>query len=77
MDSVQVSTQTEPSRSSSGKFRLTRSEISLLQSQIDAANINMIDLLGDQFVKAKTEAIEELTSQDVLDFMLDLAKINR
>ena len=62
---------------SSGKFRLTRSEISLLQSQIDAANINMIDLLGDRFVKAKTEAIEELTSQDVLDFMTGLAKITR
>ena len=62
---------------SSGKFWLTRSKISLLQNQIDAAHINMIDLLGDQFVKAETEAIEELTSQDVLDFMTGLAKINR
>ena len=61
---------------SSGKFRLTRSEISLLQSQIDASNANMIDLLGEQFVMAHTEAIEELTSQDVLDFMTGLAKIS-
>ena len=59
---------------SSGKFRLTRSEISLLQSQIDASNANMIDLLGEQFVMAHAEAIEELTSQDVLDFMTGLAK---
>jgi len=62
---------------SSGKFRLTVSEISLLQSQIDASNINMIDLLGDQFVQAQTDPIEELISQDVLDFMTGLAKINR
>ena len=61
---------------SSGKFRLTRSEISLLQSQIDASNANMIDLLGEQFVMSHTEAIEELTSQDVLDFMTGLAKIS-
>ena len=46
-------------------------------SQIDASNVNMIDLLGEQFVMARTEAIEELTSQDVLDFMTGLAKINR
>ena len=62
---------------SSGKFRLTRSEISLLQSQIDASNTNMSDLLGDQFVQAQTEPIEKLNSQDILDFMTGLAKINR
>ena len=62
---------------SSGKFRLTRSEISLLQSQIDASNTNMSDLLGDQFVQAQTEPIEKLNSQDILDFMSGLAKINR
>ena len=62
---------------SSGKFRLTRSEISLLQSQIDASNTNMIDLLGDQFVQAQTEPIEKLNSQDILDFVTGLAKINR
>ena len=49
----------------------------ITSESIDAAHIKMIDLLGDQFVKAKTEAIEELTSQDVLDFMTGLAKINR
>ena len=47
---------------SSGKFRLTRSEISLLQTQIDASNASMIDLLGDQFVRAQTEPIEKLNS---------------
>ena len=62
---------------SSGKFRLTHSEVSLLQTQIDASNTNMINLLGDQFVQAQTEPIEKLNSQDMLDFMTGLAKIDR
>ena len=62
---------------SSGKFRLTRSEVSLLQTQIDASNANMINLLGDQFVQAQAEPIEKLNSQDILDFMTGLAKIDR
>jgi hypothetical protein len=61
---------------SSGKFRLTRLEVSLLQSQIDASNVSMIDLLGDQFVTTQAKAIKELNSQDILDFMTGLAKIN-
>jgi hypothetical protein len=62
---------------SSGKFRLTHSEVSLLQTQIDASNTNMINLLGDQFVQAQTEPIEKLNSQDMLDFVTGLAKIDR
>jgi hypothetical protein len=62
---------------SSGKFRLTHSEVSLLQTQIDASNTNMINLLGDQFVQAQTKPIEKLNSQDMLDFMTGLAKIDR
>ena len=61
---------------SSGKFRLTRLEVSLLQSQIDASNVSMIELLGDQFVTTQAKAIKELNSQDILDFMIGLAKIN-
>ena len=61
---------------SSGKFRLTRSEILLLQSQIDSSNLNMSGLLGNQFVMAQADVAEELTSQDVLDLITSLAKIN-
>lgn len=61
---------------SSGKFLLTRSEISLLQSQIDSSNVKMSGLLGDQFVMAQADVTEELTSQDLLDLMMGLAKRN-
>ena len=62
---------------SSGKFRLTRSEILLLQSQIDSSNLNMSALLGDQFVVAQPDSSEELTAQDFINLMTSLAKLNR
>lgn len=62
---------------SSGKFRLTRSEILLLQSQIDSSNHNMSGLLGDQFVMAQPDFSEELTSNDLINLMTSLAKTNR
>ena len=34
-------------------------------------------LLGGQFVQAQAEPIEKLNSQDMLDFMIGLAKIDR
>lgn len=60
---------------SSGKFRLTHSEFDLLRTQIEVSNATMRSLLGDEFIAETDDLSDDLTRQELLDLMIDLAKL--
>lgn len=60
----------------SGKFRLTRSEFLLLKNQIEASNKTMSHLLGKEFIAGLDDFSNELSQQELLDLMIDLAKLS-
>ena len=57
-----------------GKFRLTRKEVSLLEQQLAASNHAMLTMLGDEFVQADEAFSEELSGDDVALIFTDLCK---
>ena len=61
---------------STGKFRLTRSEVNLLKDQLDRSNQAMVDLLSEEFILADDSVSEELTVADVSQIITDLCRLS-
>ncbi|WP_137006695.1 hypothetical protein [Synechococcus sp. N32] len=59
---------------STGKFRLTRTEVDLLKDQLAQSNQAMVDLLSEEFVLADDSVSDELTVAEVSQIITDLAR---
>ena len=60
---------------STGKFRLTRTEVDLLKDQLAQSNQAMVDLLSEEFVLADDSVSDELTVAEVSQIITDLARL--
>ena len=58
-----------------GKFRLTRKEVSLLEQQLSESNQAMLTLLGNEFIQADETFSDELSGDDVALILTDLCKL--
>ena len=61
---------------STGKFRLTRTEVDLLKDQLAQSNQAMVDLLSEDFVLADDSVSDELTEADLSQIITDLCRLN-
>ena len=59
--------------SDSGKFRLTRKEVMLLDHQIECSNEALAALLGPDFIEASDEVSAEITNDEILRLLADLS----
>ncbi len=60
---------------STGKFRLTRTEVDLLKDQLAQSNQAMVDLLSEEFVLADDSVSNELTVAEVSQIITDLCRL--
>jgi len=60
---------------STGKFRLTRTEVDLLKDQLAQSNQAMVDLLSEEFVLADNSVSDELTVAEVSQIITDLCRL--
>ena len=60
---------------STGKFRLTRTEVDLLKDQLAQSNQAMVDLLSEEFVLADDSVSDELTVAEVSQIITDLCRL--
>tara|TARA_Y100001933_G_C18996897_1_gene562852 strand:- start:92 stop:1000 length:909 start_codon:yes stop_codon:yes gene_type:complete len=60
---------------STGKFRLTMTEVDLLKNQLAQSNQAMVDLLSEEFVLADDSVSDELTVAEVSQIITDLARL--
>ena len=61
----------------SGKFRLTRNEVMLLDHQLDFSNHALSELLGADFVEASDEVSAEITNDEILCLLTELFSQNQ
>ena len=61
---------------STGKFRLTRTEVDLLKDQLAQSNQAMVDLLSGEFVLADDSVSQELTVAEVSQIITDLCRLS-
>jgi hypothetical protein len=59
---------------STGKFRLTRRELSLLENQLMRSNQSMVDLLSEEFILADDSVSEELSVDEISKVITDLCR---
>ena len=57
----------------SGKFRLTKDEVALLDSQINSSNYVLSELLGANSLDASDEVSLDIANQEILDLLVDLS----
>ena len=60
--------------SSTGKFRLTKREVDILQDQIERSNQALSKLLSEEFILADCSVSEELTADDIFEVIACLSK---
>tara|TARA_B100001939_G_scaffold127806_2_gene110707 strand:+ start:2031 stop:3050 length:1020 start_codon:yes stop_codon:yes gene_type:complete len=60
---------------STGKFRLTRTEVDLLKDQLAQSNQAMVDLLSEEFILADDSVSDELTVSEVSQIITELARL--
>lgn len=61
----------------SGKFRLTRNEVTLLDHQLDCSNHALSELLGADFVETSDEVSAEITNDEILCLLAELFSQNQ
>ncbi len=59
---------------STGKFRLTRREVGLLENQLMRSNQSMVDLLSEEFILADDSVSEELSVDEISNVITDLCR---